>query len=87
MNTSSQADRYWHRERFIINPVLRWGLWSGLLVYLALAIGSMDINWSRVMEGLPRGLSFISSFFPPDFTSRSDAILDGILESLWMTVT
>jgi phosphonate transport system permease protein len=87
MNTSSPADRHWHREPFISKPVLRWGFWSALLIYLALAIGSMDINWSRVMEGIPRGMNFIISFFPPDFTSRSDAILDGILESLWMTVT
>ena len=29
----------------------------------------------------------MGAFFPPDFTSRWDAIADGIYESLWMTVT
>jgi phosphonate transport system permease protein len=29
----------------------------------------------------------VSAFFPPDFASRWGEIVDGILESLWMTVT
>ena len=29
----------------------------------------------------------MASFFPPDFVSRWDAIQEGIIESLWMTVT
>jgi phosphonate transport system permease protein len=57
------------------------------MLYLALALGSMDINWARVVEGVPRGAGFFLSFFPPDFMSRSDSIVEGIFESLWMTVT
>jgi phosphonate transport system permease protein len=81
------SSRYWKPLPLISSPRLRWGLWLGAGVYLALALGSMDINWSRVIDGLPRGVNFFLSFFPPDFISRSDAIVDGILESLWMTVT
>jgi phosphonate transport system permease protein len=81
------STRYWKPIPLISNPRLRWGLWLGAGIYLALALGSMDINWSRVLAGLPRGVNFFLSFFPPDFMSRSDAIVDGILESLWMTVT
>lgn len=66
---------------------MRWGLVLGTAVYLALAFGTMEINWSRVAEGATRGQRFIASFFPPDFTSRLDSILEGIYESLWMTVT
>ena len=62
-------------------------MWIGVAVYLALAFGTMEINWSRVFEGLPRGQRFIASFFPPDFISRWSSIYDGIYESLWMTVT
>lgn len=81
------STRYWKPLPLISNPRLRWGLWLGAAVYLSLALSSMDINWSRVLAGLPRGVNFFLSFFPPDFMSRSDAIVDGILESLWMTVT
>ena len=87
MATANLSSRTWKPTPFISNPQLRWALWLGAAVYLALALGSMDINWSRVVEGLPRGVNFLLSFFPPDFITRSDAIVDGIFESLWMTVT
>ena len=34
-----------------------------------------------------RSKRFILAFFPPDFVSRWDSIVDGILESIWMAVT
>ncbi len=79
--------RQWHKQPFIRNPRLRWAIWLGVAVYLAFALGTLDINWSRLAEGIPRGQRFIMSFFPPDFVSRWREILDGIVESLWMTVT
>ena len=86
MSETTAIRRQWRRPPFIANPALRWGLWLGLAIYLALAFGTLEINWTRVADGLPRGQRFIAAFFPPDFISRSDSIFDGILESLWMTV-
>ncbi len=83
----SVADRHWRRPPFIANPLLRWALAVGGAIYLALALGTIDIDWSRIAEGIPRGQRFIAAFFPPDFASRWAEIVDGILESLWMTVT
>jgi len=65
---------------------LRWSLWLGAVAYLALALGTTDVNWTRVWQGLPRGARFFAAFFPPDFISRWNEITQGILESLWMTV-
>ena len=65
---------------------LRWSLGLGAVAYLALALGTTDVNWTRVWEGLPRGARFFAAFFPPDFISRWNDITQGILESLWMTV-
>ena len=81
------STRRWKRPPFIKSPLLRWGLWVGLAIYLALAFGTMEVNWTRVAEGAERGQRLIAAFFPPDFTSRWDSILEGILESLWMTIT
>lgn len=81
------SSRTWKKPPFIPNARLRWGIYIGSLVYLVLAIGTMEINWARVVDGVPRGQRFIASFFPPDFTSRWAEILDGLYESLWMTVT
>ena len=87
MAGTSQTTQQWKPLPFIRDSRLRWAIWSGTVIYLVFAIGSMDINWSRVMEGVPRGINFLLAFLPPDFVTRSDAIIDGILESMWMTVT
>lgn len=84
--TSRQYPATWKKPPLIANELLRGALWLGLAIYLALALGTMDINWGRVAEGLPRGQKFVAAFFPPDFISRWDSIVDGILESIWMTV-
>jgi len=77
--------RQWKRPPFIASPLLRWGLITGGAVYLALALGTTEVNWTRVWEGLPRGKQFLLAFAPPDFASRWTEIVDGVLESLWMT--
>ncbi len=79
--------RKWNRPPLIKNPTLRWGLIVVTAIYLSLAVGTMEVNWERAAEGLTRGQKFLASFFPPDFSSRWSSIYDGIIESIWMTVT
>ncbi len=85
-DTSAKYPSTWKKPPLIENPTLRWALWFGAAIYLALALGTLEVNWTRVADGIPRGTRFLAAFFPPDFTSRWDAIQDGILESIWMTV-
>jgi phosphonate transport system permease protein len=80
------AIRIWKRPPFIKRAWLRWSLTIGGSLFLLVAIGTMDVNWQRVAAGVPRAERFISSFFPPDFASKSSDIWEGIFESLWMTV-
>lgn len=79
--------RQWRRPPFISSPVSRWALYAGLTLYLVLAIGSIEVNWARAVQGLERGGAFIASFLQPDFTSRRDDIVIGFQESLTMTIT
>ncbi len=79
--------RSWKKPPFIKDARLRWALGLGAAIYLALAFGTMDVNWVRVWDGIPRGQKFVAAFFPPDFVTRWDEIFDGIYESMWMTVT
>lgn len=81
------AQGYWRRPALITSPRLRWGLVLGALVYLVLALATVDINWARVAEGMSRGLNFITAFAQPDFVSRHRDIVNGILESLTMALT
>jgi phosphonate transport system permease protein len=86
MSIAAAAPRQWKKPPLIKRAWLRWTLGLGAAAYLALAFGTTDVNWHRVWEGLPRGAQFITAFFPPNFVSRWDEIVEGISESLWMTV-
>ncbi|HSE94257.1 MAG TPA: phosphonate ABC transporter, permease protein PhnE, partial [Methylomirabilota bacterium] len=69
------------------NAWLRRGLLLGLAVYLTLAVGTLEVNWRRVWEGLDRGQAFVAGFARPNFVARWREISEGILESLVMAVT
>ncbi|MEK9724565.1 MAG: phosphonate ABC transporter, permease protein PhnE [Rhodospirillaceae bacterium] len=87
MTAVAAPSRTWKKPPFIKSARLRWMLGVGAAVYLAAALGTMDVNWDRVAEGIPRGIRFIGAFFPPDFVSNWDSILAGLNESIWMTIT
>src|SRR6185369_8835876 len=86
MTVAATIPRTWKKPPLIKSAWLRWLLGLGAALYLALALGTTDVNWARVWAGLPRGAQFLSAFFPPDFTSRWSEIVEGISESLWMTM-
>ena len=89
MSTSSQTISYpssWQKPPFIENPLLRWGLIVGAVIYLSAALGTMEINIDRMMEGLPRGKRFLDAFFPPNFADNRGVVWEGILESIWMAI-
>lgn len=89
MSAAAQASlsRRWKRPPLIKSERLRWVLGIGAAIYLAAALGSIEVNWLRVWEGLDRGWAFIQGFLKPDFVSRWTDIKEGIAESLVMTVT
>lgn len=64
----------------------RWALNAAVLSYIVLAWLSVDVNWSRVAQGMDRGVAFMASFLQPDFVTRSGEIFTGLKESLTMTL-
>ena len=78
--------RVWRPPPLIASRGLRWAIYLGALAYAVLAIGTLEVNWARAAEGLSRGVRFIAGFFPPDFVSKREDILEGLMESLTMTV-
>lgn len=87
MSTAHAQPRRWSRPPLIANPWLRWGMYLGGLVYLVAALSTLDVNWTRVSEGLAQGVRFLEGFLVPDFTTRARDIWRGMEESLTMTVT
>lgn len=83
----SYVGKSWRKPHFIQNPVLRWCLLIGTIIYLYLAVNSIEVNWARVSEGLVRGWEFVKAFGNPDFTSRWTDIREGMIESIIITIT
>ncbi|UOA33319.1 Phosphate-import permease protein PhnE [Sulfitobacter sp. DSM 110093] len=85
---TAQYPTTWRRPHQIVpDRRLRIALQIGVLVYLALAFSTVEVNWQRVTEGMERGQRFIMGFLQPDFTSRWRDISQGLIESLTMTLT
>lgn len=90
---ASRNDLSRYPSRFRAPPVLiqrawlRWTLGVLALIWLVLALGTLEVNWTRVAEGMERGWRFIRGFLTPDFTTRWKDISAGLVESLTMTVT
>ena len=76
--STTPLPQYWRPPPLIANARLRWCLIGGAGVYLLLALASLEVNWQRVLEGLPRAARLIAAFFPPDFTSRQEDIIEGM---------
>ena len=76
----------WKKPPLVKSPFLRWTIIIGSVVYLVLALNSIDVNWTRVARGLERGQAFIVAFAHPDFFSRANDIRLGLTESAVMTL-
>ena len=88
MSDTAQVARRWRRPPVLLrDPRWRWAVYLGALVYLVLAMASVEVNWERIYLGLERGWRFIEGFLIPDFTSRWEDIAQGVVESLTMTLT
>jgi phosphonate transport system permease protein len=64
----------------------RWALLLGALAYLAVAVGSLHLDWARLVAGTGRGRRFLAAFLHPTLQGKGPLIASGLLESLTMTV-
>ncbi|MCX7932449.1 MAG: phosphonate ABC transporter, permease protein PhnE [Rhodovarius sp.] len=83
---AAAAARRWRPPPLIASPLLRYAVYLGALAYALLALGSIEVNWTRAAEGLDRAAAFLSGFFPPDFVTKWEDIQEGLLESVTMTI-
>lgn len=76
----------WRKPPLVKRLWLRRLLLAGFIAYLIAAYLTVEVNWSRVYEGLERGKQFVLAFTHPDFTSRATDIREGMIESIIMTI-
>lgn len=75
----------WKRPSLIERPVYRFSLWLAVAIYLLWSLGTLEMDWGRVTQGLPRAADMLARMFPPDF-SRWNLLVRGIVESVEMAV-
>jgi phosphonate transport system permease protein len=75
----------WNRIRVIDNPRVRFALFLLAAAYLIWSFSTLDINWHRISNGIPRALNMFSRMVPPDF-SRWSLLARGVLESIQMAL-
>lgn len=85
-DTDSFDAAAWRPPHLIRSPRLRWLLGLGAGLYLAFAVGTIEVDWVRLAAGLERGGAFLTAFGRPDFVTHWDDIQAGLIESLTMTV-
>jgi len=83
--SSSTYPTHWRAPSIIQNPWLRYGLLLLTVVYFYWSLGTLDINWHRISNGLPRAANMFSRMVPPDF-SRWELLVRGVGESIEMAL-
>lgn len=83
--TQTGGDLQWQRIRLIENPLVRNGLLLAAAAYIFWSVGSLEVEWTRMANGLPRALKIITRMLPPDF-SRWSLLIRGVLESVQMAL-
>ena len=81
------AARSWSPPPLITSPLLRWAVYGGAALYLALALGTTEVNWARIAAGAERAMRLLGGFMRPDFVSRHEDIWIGLIESATMAIT
>ncbi len=79
--------RVWRPPRLIEQTWLRWVVALSVILYLVVALSTINVNMDRVIQGFARAGQLLGGFLTPDFVSRWSDIQTGLIESLTMTVT
>ncbi|SIR05800.1 phosphonate transport system permease protein [Alkalispirochaeta americana] len=80
------AQQTWSKPSLIKSPVLRWMILVALVLYVVAAVNSFQIDGQRIIAGLDRGKTMLLAFLRPNFAARQHHIINGITESITMTI-
>ena len=83
--TQADSQPNWNRIRIIESPQLRYGLILLAIAYFIWSFSTLDINWHRISNGIPRAGNMFARMVPPDF-SRWNLLIRGVLESVQMAL-
>ena len=79
------APRQWHTIKLIKNPYYRYGAAALIVAYAVWALGTLEMDWGRIGQGMSRAGDMFQRMVPPDF-SRWELLTKGVLESIQMAL-
>lgn len=77
------APTTWSPPRLISNPAYRHAATFAVIAYVVWSLGTLEIDWGRVSQGLPRAANMFARMVPPDF-ARWELLGTQLLESVLM---
>jgi phosphonate transport system permease protein len=81
---AASARTTWSRPPiFFTIPAARYAFWFAIAAYLVWSSNTLNIDWVRTAQGLPRAADMLALMVPPDF-SRSGLLIRGVVESVQM---
>lgn len=83
---STDAARAWRPPARIASTSTRRALWAVVALYAAFALFTVEVDATRVAEGLTRASDFFGGLLRPDFITRWTDIRAGLVESFAMTL-
>jgi phosphonate transport system permease protein len=83
---ATEAARRWRPPPRIASTLQRRLLVVAILGYAAIAVFTVEVDPTRISEGLARAGAFFGGWLSPDFSTRWTDIREGFAESLAMTV-
>lgn len=75
----------WERQKIIGSPRTRFFLLALIVFYLIITALTLEMDWERLADGLPRAGKMFSGMIPPDL-SRLQLMFNGVLESVQMAL-
>ncbi len=84
--SEATAPGEWRPPPRIQSPLRRRLLVAGIVAYGFAALLTVDVDPTRIAEGLGRAGEFLGGLLRPDFTTRWSDIRAGLVESLAMTL-
>lgn len=73
----------WSPPSFFSSRLVRRALFIAVIGYLLFSYFTLDADWNRTLNGIPRAADIFRRMIPPDF-SRWSLLMRGVLESIQM---
>lgn len=83
---AGSAAARWRAPSMFGSPGRRMAFWLVTAAYVVWAIGTLNVNWERVLRGFPRALDIFARMIPPAVDDKWEILVNGMTESVQMAI-